>query len=104
MTLADVGDPGENPAAEFLHRPLDVGEIIGCGERVGVRIDVPTDVDDDDVGTLFGHRERVRTPLTTRSTRDECDLALEPSRHVSSADVNQILQLQEPNLRSLFNQ
>jgi hypothetical protein len=79
-------------------------EIIGCGQWVRVRIDVPTDVDDDDVGALFGHRERVRTPLTPRATRDESDLALEPSRHVSSADVNLILRLQEPNLRSLVKQ
>ena len=88
MTLADVGDLGEHATAEFLDRPLDVGEIVGGGERVRVRVDVPADVDDDDVGTLFGHRERVRAALTARSTRDESDLALEPSRHVSSADAN----------------
>ena len=86
VAFADVGDPGEHAAAEFLDRPLHLGEIIGRRERVGIRVDVAADVDDDDVGALLGHRERVCPPLTTRPARDESDLALEPSSHMSSAD------------------
>ena len=104
VALADVGDSGEDAAAELLDRPLDVGQVIGRRERIGVRLDVAADVDDDDVGAFLGHRERVRASLTAGPTRDESDLALEPSSHVSSAIVNVILQLRESNLRSLFNQ
>ena len=87
VALADVGDPGDDAAAEFLDRPLDVGEVIGCGKRVRVGVDVAADVDDDDVGAFLGHGERVRASLTASPTRDERDLALEPSSHVSSANV-----------------
>ena len=86
VSLADVGDPGEHAAAEFLDRPLDLGQVVGRCQRVRVGVDVPADVDDDDVGALPGHRERVRTSLTTGPTCDESDLALEPSSHLSSAD------------------
>ena len=87
VALADVGDPGDDAAAEFLDRPLDVGEVIGGGKRVRVGVDVAADVDDDDVGAFLGHGERVRASLTASPTRDERDLALEPSSHVSSANV-----------------
>ena len=45
VALANVGDPGEHAAAEFLDRPLDLGQVIGRCQGVRVRVDVPADVD-----------------------------------------------------------
>jgi hypothetical protein len=67
--------------------------IVGRRKRVGVRVDLSTNVDGDDVGAFLGHRKRVRTSLTTRSTSDESDFSLEPTWH------RDLLTLAEPHLR-----
>ena len=53
-------------------------QVLGRGQRIGVRLDLPADVDRDDVRALLGHAHRVGAALAPRRAGDERDFALEP--------------------------
>ena len=57
--VADVGNLGVDALAFFLDQARGFVEILRPGQRVLVGLDVFTEVDRDDVGTLGGERPRM---------------------------------------------
>ena len=72
--VADIGLSGHNSRSGVLHE-FDRGrKIVRGGQRVGNAGDLIAQVDRDDVGTLRGKLDRVRTALTAGCAGDEGDL------------------------------
>ena len=82
--LPHVGLAGDDASIQFLDRPLGLRQVLGRAQRVVVRVDLPADVDGDDVGALLRHPNGVRSALSACRPGDEGDLALQASSHVSS--------------------
>src|SRR6202008_5208893 len=75
--------PRQDLASDCLDLFDGLGEIIGrCAAVRGCR-DIATDVDRDDLGPLFGQSDCEFAPLSTGSTRDECDFAPNASHQPS---------------------
>src|SRR5215471_20942453 len=72
--LAHVCNSGEGAASSGLNAGKGFIEISAGGKRVAHRINVAAEVDQDDVGALFGQAQRVVTALTTGASGDEGDL------------------------------
>ena len=73
--LAYVGLAGNDATIELLDRALGLVQILGRGQGIVVRLDLTTDVDGDDVGTLLGHAYGMGSALSTCRPRDESDLS-----------------------------
>ena len=82
--LPHVGLAGDDAPIELLDRSLGLGQVLGRAQGVVVRVDLPADVDGDDVGTLLRHANGVGPALSACRPGDEGDLALQASSHVSS--------------------
>ena len=74
--LPHVGLAGDDAPAQLLDRSLGLGEVLGRGEGVVVRVDLTADVDGDDVRPLLRHPDGVGPALPPRRPGDEGDLAL----------------------------
>ena len=81
VEVADVDLGGHDPAVERFDEVCGLGEILGRGARFRCALDMPTDIDRDDVGALLGQPDRVAAALPERRAGDEGDLAFHPSSH-----------------------
>ena len=81
LVVADVDDLGDDASIEVLDHVGGLGEVLGGGGRRGGVFEPAAYVDRDDVGALLGQPHCVTAALAARRTRDECDLALDPSSH-----------------------
>src|SRR4029079_13006806 len=72
---------GDDSSVERLDHVRGLCEILGRRRRCRRVLDLPTDVDRDDVGALLRQPDRVTAALPTRRPCDESYLAFHPSRH-----------------------
>lgn len=63
----------------LLRQPRRLIEILGPRERIGVALQVGTDVQRDDAGALGGEIDCVGTALAARGARYDCDLVVQLS-------------------------
>jgi hypothetical protein len=76
-SVADVGLGGNNAPAQSMDLRYGPGRVRWRGQRVGDRVDLPTDVRDH-VGTIPGQAHRTAATLSPGRSRDQRDLAVEP--------------------------
>jgi hypothetical protein len=74
-----VGLPREDPAVQRLDLLDGLGQVLRSGHGVGNRLDLPADVNRDDVGALLRQPHRVASSLPARRPGDEGDFAFELS-------------------------
>ena len=82
--VADIHLRGDGPPARLLHLQPGLLEVPRSGQRVTVGLDVVADVEEDDVGPLFGQLDGVAAALTARRTGYQNDFVLYSS-HVQRA-------------------
>ena len=82
FAVAHVGHDLHGAPVEGLDRLDRLVELLLRAHRVADGLVVLAQVDGDDVGALLREPDRVAPPLAVRRSRDEGDLALDPSRHV----------------------
>ncbi len=73
--LPHVGLAGDNASIELLDGPLGLLQVLGCGQRIIVRLDLTADVDRDDVRPLRRHPDGMSPTLSSRRPGDEGDLS-----------------------------
>ena len=78
--VSDVGLTSDHPAPCSLDQASRLCQVVRRCRSDSLR-DGARNVHRDDVGPLLSQTNRVRTPQTTRSARDESDLALYPTTH-----------------------
>src|SRR6202040_311027 len=54
VEIANIGDVGVDAPTCLLDEPPGLIEVLGCGHRIENGVDLPADVEPDDVGALFG--------------------------------------------------
>jgi hypothetical protein len=82
LVVARVDHRGDDPSAGGLHQADRLVEVFRTRRVVRHAVgQLARDVDRDDVRALGRHPDRMRATLPPGRPRDECDLALEPTRH-----------------------
>ena len=81
VVVSDVYLGRDDAAVQRLDQVRGFGEVFGSRARLRRILDVPADVDRDDVGTLLRQLHRVAAALPARRTGDKGDLAFYPSSH-----------------------
>src|SRR3954454_2359183 len=83
VVIAHIDLGRDDAAIMCLHQIGGFDEVIGCRRGdLAAAADRLTDVDRDDVGTLLRQSHRLAAALSASSTRNEGDLAFDPTRHI----------------------
>jgi hypothetical protein len=78
VSHVDLG--GVGLAAGLLHLQTGFFEITRCRQRIFVGLDVVTDVEEDDVGTLLGQLDGMAASLTAGTSGNQNDFVLYSAR------------------------
>ena len=81
--ITDVGLRSHYPPSGLLDQVRGLLEVLGPGHGIADGGEVLTDVDRDDVGSLFGQSYRMAATLPTTGSGDESDFALNASHETS---------------------